>query len=189
MRRAVFLDRDGVLNRSSTRAGRPVAPISLEEFELLPGVIEAIRALHEAGFYLCVVTNQPDVGAGKLRREVVEEMHRKLREWLPIDDVKVCYHVEADGCNCRKPKPGMLLAAAKAASIDLKASFMVGDRWRDVSAGKAAGCKTMFVDYGYEEAGPDKPDYIVASLLEAAQILLHFAAEPPQPKAGAGRIA
>jgi D-glycero-D-manno-heptose 1,7-bisphosphate phosphatase len=170
--RAVFLDRDGVLTRSTTRDGRPFAPTSLEDFELLPGVREGIERLREAGFRLVVVTNQPDVGAGKLRREVVEQMHARLREWLPLDDIKVCYHTDAEGCACRKPKPGMLLDAARERGIDLSRSFMVGDRWRDVSAGKAAGCPTIFVDYGYAEALREEPDFVVTSFAGAASIIL-----------------
>jgi D-glycero-D-manno-heptose 1,7-bisphosphate phosphatase len=170
--RAVFLDRDGVLTRSTTRDGRPFAPMSLEEFELLPGVRENATRLREAGFCLVVVTNQPDVGAGKLRREVVEQMHARLRAWLPLDDIKVCCHTDADRCACRKPKPGLLLDAARERGIDLNRSFMVGDRWRDVSAGQAAGCKTIFVDYGYTESLPDPPDFVVTSFAEAASIIL-----------------
>jgi D-glycero-D-manno-heptose 1,7-bisphosphate phosphatase len=170
--RGVFLDRDGVLTRSLTRGGRPYAPTTLEDFELLPGAREGVARLHEAGFCLVVVTNQPDVGAGRLRREVVEQMHACLRAWLPLDDIKVCCHTDADGCNCRKPKPGMLLEAAKERGIDLSRAFMVGDRWRDVSAGRAAGCKTIFVDYGYTEPLVDQPDFVVTSLAEAASIVL-----------------
>lgn len=170
--RAVFLDRDGVLTRSTTRDGRPCAPTKLEEFELLPGVSDGIARLHAAGFCLVVVTNQPDVGAGKLRREVVEQMHARLRAWLPLDDIKVCYHTDADRCACRKPNPGLLLEAARERGIDLRRSFMVGDRWRDVSAGRAAGCKTLFVDYGYAESLPDPPDFVVTSFAEAASIIL-----------------
>jgi D-glycero-D-manno-heptose 1,7-bisphosphate phosphatase len=144
----------------------------VDEFELLPGVVEATQVLRRAGFCLVVVTNQPDVGAGRLRQEVVEDMHRKLRSWLPLDDIKVCYHQDSNGCDCRKPKPGMLTEAAREWSIDLSRSFMVGDRWRDISAGKAAGCKTIFLDYGYEEAGPDKADFVACSLLEASGIIL-----------------
>jgi D-glycero-D-manno-heptose 1,7-bisphosphate phosphatase len=172
MKRGVFLDRDGVLNRSSVCEGRPVAPTSLEEFELLPGVVEAISALRDAGFCLVVVTNQPDVGTAKLSQEVVEEMHRTLRSWLPIHDIKVCYHQDEDHCECRKPKPGMLVTAAQEQAIDLNESFMVGDRWRDISAGKSAGCKTIFLDYGYREILPDQPDFVVASLLEASRIIV-----------------
>jgi len=171
MDRAVFLDRDGVLNRSAVRNGRPYAPTSLAELALLPGVVEALTQLREAGFRLIVVTNQPDVGAGKVSVDIVEQINRQLRQELPIDDIKVCYHQDKDQCPCRKPKPGMILAAAKEWSIDLGRSYMVGDRWRDVSAGRAAGCKTIFVDQGYSEPHRDQPDYVVTSLREAARIM------------------
>jgi D-glycero-D-manno-heptose 1,7-bisphosphate phosphatase len=170
--RAVFLDRDGVLSRSLLQDGRPVAPGKVEEFELLPGVADAVKRLHAAGFLLIVVTNQPDVSTGATKREAVEEMNRRLREWLPLDDLKVCYHVEADGCDCRKPKPGMLLEAAREHGIDLKNSWMVGDRWRDVAAGQAAGCKTILVECDYAERKASAPDFTVKSLSEAAKIIL-----------------
>src|SRR6266480_5875932 len=172
MERAVFLDRDGVLNRSLSRNGRPCAPVSLDEFELLPGVTEAVARLRQAGFLLIVATNQPDVATGIVSRKVVEQIHRRLRALLLVDDIKVCFHVDQDGCACRKPRPGMLLEAAKEWSIDLGHSFMVGDRWRDVSAGKAAGCKTIFVDHGYAEKQIDSPDFTVISLVEAVKIIL-----------------
>lgn len=171
-RRAVFLDRDGVLSRSLLCDGKPVAPTTMAEFELLPGVTEAVEQLHAAGFFLVVVTNQPDVGTGRTKREAVEEMHRRLRAWLPLDDIKVCYHVETDGCDCRKPKPGMLLAVARERGIDLAKSFMVGDRWRDVAAGKAAGCRTILVNYDYAERKAESPDYTVKSMPDAAEIIL-----------------
>jgi len=172
MKRAVFLDRDGVLNRSVVRAGRPYAPTSLDEFELLPGVLEALTDLRTAGFVLVVVTNQPDLATGRIRPEVAEAIHQKLRALLPIDDIKVCGHVDADDCSCRKPRPGMLFEAARDWAIDLYRSFIVGDRWRDVAAGKAAGCKTIFVDYGYAEELADRPDFVVTSLPEAVKIIL-----------------
>ncbi len=172
MKRAVFLDRDGIINRAVVRDGKPYPPATLEEFELLPGVEQAIHALCKAGFLIIVVTNQPDVATGVQRREVVEAMHDKLRTAGLCDDIKVCYHVEADGCDCRKPKPGMLLDAAREWQIDLARSFMVGDRWRDVAAGKAAGCFTFFIDYKYQEQQAEKPDAVVASLAEAAKLIL-----------------
>jgi D-glycero-D-manno-heptose 1,7-bisphosphate phosphatase len=172
MDRAVFLDRDGVLNRSAIRNGQPVAPTSLEDFALLPGVTEAIARLHQADFRLIVVTNQPDIATGKISREVLDLIHQRLRSWLPVDAIKVCPHVDKDQCACRKPKPGMLLEAAREWPIDLNRSFMVGDRWRDVSAGKAAGCKTIFIDYSYRETQVDQPDFVVTSLLEASDIIL-----------------
>lgn len=176
MRPAVFLDRDGVLNRAFVRGGKPYPPGGLADFELLPGVGAASAALRAAGYDRVVVTNQPDVGSGKQRREVVEAMHRRLLDEGLCDDVRVCYHTDADGCDCRKPRPGMLLAAARERGIDLARSWMVGDRWRDVGAGRAAGCRTCLIDYGYAET-PDglrdcPPDVVVASLVDAAARIL-----------------
>lgn len=172
MKRAVFLDRDGVINRVVLRAGRPCSPSSVEEVVFLPGVSEGIDALHTAGFRIIVVTNQPDVATGLQQRDVVEVIHECLRDLFPIDDIKVCYHIDQDGCSCRKPKPGMLLEAAKEWSLNLDQSFMVGDRWRDVGAGKAAGCKTILIDGGYSEPLDEKPDAVVNSLFEASILIL-----------------
>jgi D-glycero-D-manno-heptose 1,7-bisphosphate phosphatase len=172
MRRAVFLDRDGVINRALVRDGRPYAPTSLEQFEILPGVPEALERLRAAGYLNVVVTNQPDVGAGKVRRRTVETMHERLLKELPLDAVKVCYHVDADRCACRKPEPGMLLEAARELHVNLQASFVVGDRWRDVAAGQRAGCACFFVQYQYREKEPEKPYVAVNSLREAVEFIL-----------------
>ena len=168
MREAVFLDRDGVLNRAIVREGKPYPPTSIDELEILPGVARACVALHEAGLLLIVVTNQPDVARGIQRREAVEAINQALAHQLPLDDIRVCYHDDGPHCSCRKPKPGLLLDAARDWEIVLCSSFMVGDRWKDIEAGKRAGCQTIFVDYGYAERAPDNPDCRVASLLEAA---------------------
>jgi D-glycero-D-manno-heptose 1,7-bisphosphate phosphatase len=170
--RAVFLDRDGVINRSAIRDGKPYPPDTLSEFELLPGVREAVCALHDAGFRVIVATNQPDVGAGRQSQLIVEAMHDHLRAMLPIDDIRVCYHTEDDGCQCRKPKPGMLMSAAAQWGIDLRVSVMVGDRWRDVDAGRAAGCRTILVESAYDERPAEAPDAVVGSLLEASRLIL-----------------
>ncbi len=148
-RRAVFLDRDGVLNRPLVRHGRPHPPASVEEFELYPEAPAACRRLQALGFVLVVVTNQPDVARGELDAEVVDAVHRELRRQVPIDGLYVCLHDDADGCGCRKPAPGLLLAAAADLGIDLGRSVMVGDRWRDVEAGRRAGCRTVHIDRGY----------------------------------------
>ncbi|MDD5301117.1 MAG: HAD family hydrolase [Gallionella sp.] len=169
VKRAVFLDRDGVINRAVVRDGKPYPPATLERFEILPGVECAIHKLRKAGFLVIVVTNQPDVATGVQCREVVEAMHDKLRATGLCDDIKVCYHTDEDCCDCRKPKPGMLLEAAREWQIDLKRSFMVGDRWRDVAAGKAAGCHTFYIDYNYKERRADNPDATVGSLEEASR--------------------
>lgn len=172
MRRAVFLDRDGVINRAWVREGKPYPPANLAEMEVLPGVAEALIALREAGFLLIVVTNQPDVARGATSREVVEEINKSLASRLAIDEFRTCFHDSSDGCECRKPQPGALLAAAKIHDIDLGKSYMVGDRWRDTEAGHRAGCKTIFIDHGYVEKQPESVDYRVRSLMEASQIIL-----------------
>ena len=171
-RRAVFLDRDGVLNRALVREGKPYPPVGLEDMEILPGVREALFALKTAGFLLVVITNQPDVARGTTSRALVDRMNAWLKSELLLNEVLCCFHDDIDQCNCRKPKPGMLLAASFDFDIDLKTSFMVGDRWRDIQAGELAGCKTMFIDYGYNERQPESFDFRVKSLLEAAQIIL-----------------
>jgi D-glycero-D-manno-heptose 1,7-bisphosphate phosphatase len=171
-KQAVFLDRDGVLNRAVIREGKPYPPAGVEEMEILPGVPEALSALKAVGFLLVVVTNQPDVARGKTPRVLVASMNARLKSELPLDEVLCCFHDDVDQCDCRKPKPGLLLAAAQVLGIDLKTSFMVGDRWRDIEAGTLAGCKTMFIDYGYVEKQPVSFDFRVGSLLEAAQIIL-----------------
>jgi D-glycero-D-manno-heptose 1,7-bisphosphate phosphatase len=174
LKRAVFLDRDGVINRALTRDGKPYPPTSLSEFEILPGVPEACAKLKAAGFFLVIATNQPDVGRGTLTREVVEEIHAFMCRQLPIDRVEVCYHAgqgQSD-CDCRKPRPGMLLRAARELGVDLAQSWMVGDRWRDIDCGHAAGCRTILIDYGYDEALRQAPDFRVQFLLEAANLIL-----------------
>ena len=175
MRRAVFLDRDGVLNRPLVRDGLPCPPSSMEEFELISGVREACLRLKGAGYLLIVATNQPDVGRGTLSRELVESMHAKLMEDLPLDRIEVCYaagSAHGEPSEFRKPKPGMLLKVAEELGVDLRRSWMVGDRWRDISCGHAAGCRTILVDHGYAEEFPVPPDFSVHSLLQAAKVIL-----------------
>jgi len=172
MRRAVFLDRDGVLNRAIVRNGKPYPPSRPTELQVLPGVIQACTALKAAGFLLIVVTNQPDVARGTQRREVVEAINEALRTRIPLDDIRVCYHDDPDGCFCRKPRPGLLLQAAQDWQVDLTASFMVGDRWKDIEAGRRAGCKTVLIDYGYAETQQSVPHHHVSSLVEATEWII-----------------
>jgi D-glycero-D-manno-heptose 1,7-bisphosphate phosphatase len=173
MKRAVFLDRDGVLNRTIVLAGKPYPPASLEQLEILPGVQLALASFKQAGFHTLVVTNQPDVGKGLQKRHIVENMHLHLRNVLDLDDIFVCYHTDQDECACRKPRPGMLLDAARRWQIDLSASFMVGDRWRDIEAGQRAGCRTFLVQGSetYHEQQAQNPGWVVSSLLEASQTI------------------
>ena len=172
MKRAVFLDRDGVINASVVRDGKPYPPDSVDEMEILPGVDEALTALRAAGFELIVVTNQPDVARGKQTRAAVDAIHAKLSAELPLDAIYACFHDDAEVCDCRKPKPGMLVNAARDRGIDLASSFMVGDRWRDTDAGLAAGARAIFIDRGYSERKPERFAVNVAGLPEAAAWIL-----------------
>jgi D-glycero-D-manno-heptose 1,7-bisphosphate phosphatase len=171
-RRAAFLDRDGVLNRCEVRNGKPYAPRHLRDFRLLPRAATAVNDLKSAGLLVIVVTNQPDIGNGLTTPAVVEAMHDKLRQAMPIDQVMVCPHRQDEACDCRKPKPGMLLTAAKQWKIDLSKSFMIGDRWGDIVAGQAAGCYTILVNRRYKEPRLATPDSCAKSLASAAHIIL-----------------
>jgi D-glycero-D-manno-heptose 1,7-bisphosphate phosphatase len=173
-RPAVFLDRDGVINRIQLRDGVPRPPASVEDLEVLPGVAEALSALRAAGFALVVVTNQPDVARGSTTRESVAEIHDRITRELCVDAILTCFHDDGDDCACRKPRPGLLLRAARELDLDVSSSFMVGDRWRDLEAGARAGCRTFYIDAGYEEPTPAAYDYRVASLHEAAGIVLEL---------------
>jgi D-glycero-D-manno-heptose 1,7-bisphosphate phosphatase len=175
LRPAVFLDRDGTLNAPVVRAGKPYPPATVEEFQLLPGAAEGCRRLQAAGYVLVVATNQPDVGRGTQSQAAVEAMHAHLRQMVPeIAHIEVCY--EAGGrtppSEFRKPAPGMLRRAAKILGLDLAASWMIGDRWRDVDCGAAAGCRTVFIDWSYTEELRTKPDFTVRNFSEAAGIIL-----------------
>jgi len=166
--RAVFLDRDGVLIRTAVEDGTPRPAGSLAEVELLPGVVDAVRRLKERGFRTIVVSNQPDVARGRTPQERVEQINAWLRQQMPLDEICTCYHDDRDQCGCRKPKPGLLLAAAERHGIALASSFMVGDRWRDVDAGAAAGCRSILIDYGYGERAPQHPPVATVKGLPAA---------------------
>ena len=168
----VFLDRDGVLIDTDVRNGKPYAVRSMDALALLPGVEAAVAELHDAGLITVVVTNQPDVANGLVARDTIEAMHAWLGGKMPLDDVLTCYHADSDGCDCRKPKPGLLYEAAGRFHIDLTASFLVGDRWRDIDAGKAAGCTTLWIDRGYTEKPGDHADFTVPDLAAAASVIL-----------------
>lgn len=173
--RAVFLDRDGVLVVPDFREGRSYAPTRLENYRFYADAPRALSRLKAAGYKLVVVTNQPDVGNGLLSRAVAEEMHERLRQTMPVDLIKACFHGQAANCDCRKPKPGMLREAARELGVDLSKSYMVGDRASDIEAGKAAGCLTVFIDLDYREPRPPAPTFTVRSVAEAADCILNSA--------------
>lgn len=171
--KAVFLDRDGVLNRSIVRDGTPHPPGGLDELAIYPDAAGALRRLKEAGYLLIVVTNQPDIARGTETRAAVDEINAALGAALPIDEFVVCPHDNADNCACRKPKPGMVLEAAARHAVDLGRSFLIGDRWRDIDCGANAGVRTVFIDHGYGERAPEhSPDFVAGSVGEAADWIL-----------------
>lgn len=169
MRRAVFLDRDGVINEVVMRDGKPASPRSLEEFRLAPGIAEAVSEMRGLGFLTIVVTNQPDVARGITAPKVLERMHERIREELSVDEIRACPHDDANGCNCRKPKSGMFIDAARDWEIDIGRSFLIADGWKDIEAGRKAGCTTILLDASYNEDA--KPDHRVKDLNEAMEII------------------
>jgi len=175
-RRAVFLDRDGVLNRVVVRNGKPHPPSSARDFELYDDVAEGCARLKAANFLLVVITNQPDVGRGTQSREAVEAMNLKMQSALPLlDHIEICYHAgERYGqpCDCRKPRPGLILRAAAELNIDPKKSYVIGDRWRDVDCARAAGCRAILIQRGYKETLRKAPDFTVANFEDAVSAVL-----------------
>ena len=165
-KKAVFLDRDGVINKPVIRDNKPYTPENISEFEFTDGIREVLKELKKIGFLLFVVTNQADVSRGKRTKENVEEISAFILKELPLERIYCCFHDNNDNCNCRKPKIGMLLAASKEFDVDLTKSYVVGDRWSDIEAGRKAGCKTIFVDYKYEEELKSKPDFIINRVSE-----------------------
>ncbi len=169
-RAAVFLDRDGVLNAMRLGPdGVPRPPATAADLVVLPRVPQAIVRLRALGFDLIVVTNQPDIARGTQTREQAVAINERLRTELGLDDVRMCAHDDADACGCRKPAPGLLVLAAAERGVDLTRSYMVGDRWRDVEAGRRAGCRTVLLDSGYAEGVPSSPDHRAADLWEAVR--------------------
>lgn len=167
-RRAVFLDRDGVLTIPSFRDGRSYAPTTLEDFRLCPDAKDAVGRLKKEDFLVIVATNQPDVTTGKLAERTLEEMHARLQYEVAIDDIEVSFATRDAPDDRRKPSAGMLRDAAKKWDIDLKTSYMVGDRASDVTCGVRAGCRTVFIDLGYTaEAPPTDQNATAANLAEA----------------------
>jgi D-glycero-D-manno-heptose 1,7-bisphosphate phosphatase len=189
MRKAVFFDRDGVLNQAVVVDGRPKPPEDVNSLVITVGAVGLLLSLKELGFTLICVTNQPDLARGTRTEENVRAMNDKVRFALALDDLFVCGHDNPDGCDCRKPKPGLLLKAADKWSVDLPSSWMVGDRAGDVGAGRAAGCRTVFIDYDYKEPKPEPPaDFVCRSLVEAVNIIKEVGLRYDSPSRFKGKI-
>jgi D-glycero-D-manno-heptose 1,7-bisphosphate phosphatase len=172
MQPAVFFDRDGVLNKAIIKNGKPYPPTCLDEFEIMDKAYEKLKALKEQGYFLAVITNQPDVARGKCQKEDIEKLNSYIKDHLPINVILTCYHDSVDNCKCRKPEPGFLLDLSETYQLDLKKSFLIGDRWKDIEAGQRVNCKTIFIDYHYNEKRPVGSDYEVSNLEQATNIIL-----------------
>jgi len=184
LRSAVFLDRDGVLNETVIDDnGVPHPPGSVAELRIVEGAVEACRLLREAGFLLVVVTNQPDVARGTVSSGTVEKINEEIGRLLEIDDIRVCFHDTGDGCDCRKPAPGLLLQASRDLTLDLSSSIMVGDRESDVEAGSRAGCRTVLIERPYSAASRVSPTYTTDSLLAGVDWILHHGRSTEEERA------
>ena len=176
MNKAIFLDRDGVMNKAVIKNGKPYPPASLSELVLPDDAVTSLQRLKSAGYLLIGITNQPDVARGTTTKETVLSINQALLAKLPLTDIRVCFHDNADQCHCRKPLPGLMLDAAKDYSIDMASSFMIGDRWKDIEAGQRAACKTIWLNYDYQEKQPAIPaDFTTKTLTSATDWILQQA--------------
>lgn len=167
--KAVFFDRDGVLNEAIVKNGKPYPPSTLDQLVIPTDVGPALQLLKDAGFILLGATNQPDVARNLTSIHLVEEINQKLLNELPLSEIFTCFHDDNHNCDCRKPLPGLLQQGAKKYDVDLTQNFLIGDRWKDIEAGKSAGCKTIWLNKNYQETIPQQPDYITTNLLAAAK--------------------
>ena len=173
-RKCVFLDRDGVINVPIFKDGRSFAPILFDDFEIYPSAYDACQMLKKAGYLIVVITNQPDVGNGKASKSEIERMNQYLKSEELVDDIFICYHSQDEQCVCRKPKAGMIFQALEKYSIDLGASFLVGDRKSDIEVAVSVNCKSIFIDHDYDEVKPVAQNITLKSLKEAAEYILRF---------------
>lgn len=168
--KAVFLDRDGVINKPIVRDGKAFSPRSKDEFKFIDGVAQAVKSFKDADLTVIVVTNQPDIARNRLSWSDLEWMTKKVMTETLVDDVLVCPHDDYDNCHCRKPKPGMLLDAAAKWNIDLSRSYMIGDSWKDIEAGENAGCCSILIDAVYNQEV--FCDFQVKNLTDAANLII-----------------
>jgi D-glycero-D-manno-heptose 1,7-bisphosphate phosphatase len=172
MNKAVFLDRDGVINKAYVKEGKPYSPRKINDVEIIEGVVEAIFELKAAGFEIVVVTNQPDVARRKIAYDEMKAINDMIMKEAKISYIYVCPHDDYDNCVCRKPRIGLFLEASRELKLDLNKSFMVGDRWKDIEAGQLAGCNCFFINYAYSEKSPVEPYIEVESLQEATKFIV-----------------
>lgn len=157
--KAFFFDRDGILNKSILKKNKPYSPRNLRELILNFELVEFIKKLKKKNFKIIVITNQPDIKSGKLSKYTLRIINLIIKKKFYIDDFFICIHGRNENCHCRKPKPGLIIKASKKWNINLKESFFVGDRLKDMRAGEIVGCNTIFIDYDYDETKPKSFSY------------------------------
>ncbi len=168
-RSAIFFDRDGTIIRSKlSKTRRPIAIKILSECKIFPSAKKIFNKLKKE-FLIFVITNQPDVYRKKNLKKNVIEINNFIKRELPINKIYTCF-CDKKRCKYRKPNIGMLIDASKKYKIDLTKSFVIGDRWRDIKAGKKAKCKTIFINKNYNEKLKNKPDYTINSLYQLNKI-------------------
>jgi D-glycero-D-manno-heptose 1,7-bisphosphate phosphatase len=167
---AIFLDRDGIINVPIIINRNPVAIYDREQLVFVDGIEELINRFREYGYLVFVVTNQPDVARGRIKASELDKINKGILQKLKIEKIYVCPHDDEDSCSCRKPKPGMILSAQKEYGIDLKSSWMIGDRDKDILCGKSAKLQTIFINYGYAEELKTKPDYMFDNIKKVKEL-------------------
>jgi len=166
--KAIFLDRDGVLNKAPIINGIPQSPKEIDDVKIISKTYSALKKLKLMGFCLVIITNQPDFRRGTTSKTKLQTLNNHIGKLTKIQNIYTCFHDDLDNCLCRKPKPGLILMAANDLNIKLSESYLIGDRWKDIEAAQNAGVQGFFIDYKYKERQPELPYIAVDSLYHAA---------------------
>lgn len=172
MKKAVFVERDGILNEVQAGPKHPIIPLTLEEFKINPKAKAPLRTLKDAGFVIIVTTNQPGLTRGYQSRRELDLMHDLIRRSFPIDDLFLCGHDEADHCPCRKPRPGLMIEAAFKWHLNLDHSFVISDKWQDAEAARTAGCTSLLLKSPW--IGQGHHDFVLPNLKFIADKIIHL---------------
>jgi D-glycero-D-manno-heptose 1,7-bisphosphate phosphatase len=172
MKKAVFIERDGILNEVRPGPKHQIVPLTLEEFKVRQEVVEPLRRLKQVGFVLIVTSNQPGLSRGYQSRRELDRMHDIVRRIFPVDDIMVCPHDEADHCPCRKPRPGLLIEAAFKWHLNLDHSFVISDKWQDAEAARTAGCTSLLLKSPW--VGQVHRDFVLPDIDAIAHKILHL---------------
>jgi D-glycero-D-manno-heptose 1,7-bisphosphate phosphatase len=172
VRRVVFLDRDGVVTVPREVSGKGYAARSISELQFYNDAAESVLRLKAARFDVVIVTNQPDISAGLITLSTLDDIHGVVATHLKVDRIRTCTHLAVDACQCRKPLPGLLIAEGVEEPLSFASSWMVGDRDSDIEAGRAVGCRTIFIDRSWVSETGEKADVTAADLAHAVDAIV-----------------